>query len=358
LDGNERGIYPYRGGNKLKNPMPNFLKYSASAQTLALKKGNFWIGTGDVGKGPTSTTDYWNGISPPSGGYTIYLNKASNGPSIFRPQNSAELISLTNNIAGASYSTAAQCLDYFSAQTDMMVFNIEYEPIVTNGLVLNLDAGFTPSYPTTGTTWYDLSGNSYNATLTNGPTFNSGSGGSIVFDGSDDFVKTTAVNGTGIMNPTLYGEVISANVWLRSTSTQASQYAITSGAYTGTVTGICLVVNDGGVSGNEFVGITTSTKRYVSTGNNFVSVNEWVNVCFTIDGTNMYVYKNGSLIATESGGSNNGGSNNAGLQLSGPNNSPGLLFVGNIAITQIYNRTLSAAEVSQNYNSQKSRFGL
>ena len=47
--------------------MPNAIKYSASAQTLALKKGNFWIGTGDVEKGPTSTTDYWNGISPPAG---------------------------------------------------------------------------------------------------------------------------------------------------------------------------------------------------------------------------------------------------------------------------------------------------
>ena len=60
--------------------MPNPIKYSASAQTLALKKGNFWIGTGDVGKGPTSTTDYYNGITPPAGGYTIYLNKASGGP--------------------------------------------------------------------------------------------------------------------------------------------------------------------------------------------------------------------------------------------------------------------------------------
>ena len=59
--------------------MPNSIKYSTSAQTLALKKGNYWIGTGDVGKGPTSTTDYYNGISP-SGGYTIYLNKASGGP--------------------------------------------------------------------------------------------------------------------------------------------------------------------------------------------------------------------------------------------------------------------------------------
>jgi hypothetical protein len=56
--------------------MPNAIKYNTSAETLALKKGNFWIGTGDVGKGPTSSTGFYNGITPPSGGYTIYLNKA------------------------------------------------------------------------------------------------------------------------------------------------------------------------------------------------------------------------------------------------------------------------------------------
>ena len=57
--------------------MPNAIKYNVSAETLALKKGNFYIGTGDVSKGPTSSTGFYNGINPPSGGYTIYLNKAS-----------------------------------------------------------------------------------------------------------------------------------------------------------------------------------------------------------------------------------------------------------------------------------------
>ena len=85
--------------------MPNAIKYSTSPQTLALKKGNFWIGTGDSDKGPTINTDYWNGISPVIDGYTIYLNKSSNGPSIYTAANSLELISLTNIIAGASYTT-------------------------------------------------------------------------------------------------------------------------------------------------------------------------------------------------------------------------------------------------------------
>jgi hypothetical protein len=79
--------------------MPNAIKYNLSAETLALKKGNFYIGTGDVGKGPTSSTGYYNGITPPSGGYTIYLNKASGGPSIYTVNTEAQLTGLTNTLS-------------------------------------------------------------------------------------------------------------------------------------------------------------------------------------------------------------------------------------------------------------------
>ena len=167
--------------------MPNAIKYSTSAQSLALKKGNFWIGTGDVGKGPTSTTDYYNGITPPSGGYTIYLNKASGGPSIYTASNDSQLVSLTNSIAGSSYTTAAECLVYYSGQSDKMCFNRDCGAIPTNGLILNLDAGFTPSYPTSGSTWYDTSSAGNNSTLLNGVGYSSANGGSLSFDGSDDY---------------------------------------------------------------------------------------------------------------------------------------------------------------------------
>jgi hypothetical protein len=138
--------------------MPNAIKYNLSAETLALKKGNFYIGTGDVGKGPTSSTGYYNGITPPSGGYTIYLNKESNGPSIYTVNTEAQLTGLTSTIAGVPYTTSGQCLNWFATQNDKMVFNIDYPAIVTDGLVLNLDAGFTPSYPTTNIYFSDLSG--------------------------------------------------------------------------------------------------------------------------------------------------------------------------------------------------------
>ena len=79
--------------------MPNAIKYNVSAETLALKKGNFYIGTGDVGKVPTSSTGYYNGITPPSGGYTIYLNKASGGPSIYSVSTEAQLTGITNTLS-------------------------------------------------------------------------------------------------------------------------------------------------------------------------------------------------------------------------------------------------------------------
>ena len=60
--------------------MPNGIKYSASAETRALKKNNFWIGTGDVDKAPTQVTGYWASITPPVGGYSVYINRPSGGP--------------------------------------------------------------------------------------------------------------------------------------------------------------------------------------------------------------------------------------------------------------------------------------
>lgn len=201
--------------------LPTAIKYSTSAQTLALKKGNYWIGTGDVGKGPTSTTDYWNGITPPSGGYIIYLNKASGGPSIYTAANDSQLISLSNTIAGQTFATAAAALAWFSTQTDKMVFNRDYEAILTGALSLNLDAGFTPSYPRTGTTWYDTSAGVLNGTLTNGPTYDSADGGSIQFDGTNDYVTLGNQSSLGFTDGVFTAE---AWTWIPSTWTAGSQY--------------------------------------------------------------------------------------------------------------------------------------
>ena len=74
-----------------------------------------------------------------------------------------------------------------------MAFNFSPK-IVTNGLVLALDAANTKSYPGSGTVWSDLTPNGNNGALTNGPTFNSANGGSIVFDGTNDYLQGVSTN--------------------------------------------------------------------------------------------------------------------------------------------------------------------
>jgi hypothetical protein len=320
--------------------MPNAIKYNTSAETLALKKGNFWIGTGDVGKGPTSSTGFYNGITPPSGGYTIYLNKATGGPSIYTVNTEAQMVSLTNSIGSQNFTTSGQCLNWFATQTDKMIFNRDYEPIVTDGLVLNLDAGFTPSYPTTGTTWYDVSSGGNNGTLTNSPTFNSGYGGSIMFDGVDDYVKcqftSVPVQGPGTIS--FFG-YYSLNTGVLNTITiTAGSLAIQVGIRGGT----------GAIwkyGGNLLLSYTLPTVNQIA---------QWT---VTFDGGNIKIYVNGilnNLTTTalyQSSNSNTfyiGTFADLGYEA----------FPGSIYNCQVYNRILNSTEVLQNYNSQKGRFGL
>lgn len=140
--------------------MPNPVKYNTSPESLALRSGNFYLGTGDVPKGGT-TLAYWAGVDPPGAtAYTIYLNKSANGPSIYQVGGGADLQSLTNRIAGTSHTTDAPCIDYFMSQSDKMIVNRNFGPIVTNGLQFAVDERSTLSWNgISGTEVYNMSGN-------------------------------------------------------------------------------------------------------------------------------------------------------------------------------------------------------
>jgi hypothetical protein len=325
--------------------MPNAIKYNVSAETLALKKGNFWIGTGDVGKGPTSSTGYYNGITPPSGGYTIYLNKETSGPSIYTVSTEAQLVSLTNTIGAQNFTTSGQCLNWFATQTDKMIFNRDYEPIVTNGLVLNLDAGFTPSYPTTNTTWYDVSSGGNNGTLINGPTFNSEDGGSIVFDGVDDYIALSKVTSFGSETPHTY------SAWIRVTSFgNPYRWIIDNGSNT---QGSSLVLTN-----TKLTYFFSGGRQLISSNSNLVA-NTWYNVTVVYDSLAASFYINGTFDSTKTVGSYfNAATINGSVGVWNSSITTTHFFVGRIPIAQIYNRALTASEVLQNYNAQKGRFGL
>jgi hypothetical protein len=324
--------------------MPNGIKYSTgTTEAGCLRKGNMLISNNTADTGAT----FFTGINPPTNGYTIYLNKASGGPSIYCPANDTQLINITNrNIAGtvgspAGYTTVAQCLEYFATQTDKLCVNFNYEGIVTNGLMLNYDAGFDPSYPTIGSTWYDLSGNSNNGTLINNPAFNSANSGSIVWDGVDDYVNT----GKTATQLGFYDANYTMEAWVYPTdlSNDRTMFGTDQGGFR---TGLHLIFR----GGNIYQG------HYASDFNaGTVTVNNWYQIVYTFNASNgaCQIFKNSVSQGTGTISSFIGTTNvliaRWGI---------GTNFIGNGGIYRIYNRVLSSSEISQNYNAQKGRFGL
>jgi hypothetical protein len=348
--------------------MPNSITYNVSTQSLALKKGNFYIGTGDVGKGPTSTTGYFDGVSPASGGYVIYVRNSAGRNLIYGAPNDSQLILITNRIVGASYTTVNECLVYFAGQTDKVVVNRDYPPVVTNGLVLYLDAGFTPSYPQSQTTWYDLSGNANNCTLVNGPTYSTSQGGGIQFDATDDYATIPDNNSLDLTELTISlwfnrGDILALaagdqhQLFVKGNTNAAGGDQINYSVNLFGPTGGGRYTARAGALGGGDVGIQAPSQ--------VLFANQWYNLVFTHVSTNAPIpYLNGVKQTnwTVNGASNPIKPNTWQATICGDVNRDGgnrtAAFNGIMSIVQLYNRALSETEVLQNWNALKSRFGL
>ena len=325
--------------------MPNSIKYSTGATpTGCLRKGNMLIGNGTADYG----TSFWTGITPSAGGYTIYQNKAANGPSIYCPASDAQLITMTNTqVAGsvaspATYTTAAQCMAYYAGQSDKIIVNRDYEGIAVPDMLVNLDAGFTASYPISGTTIYDLSGNAYDGVLTNGPTFTAGNGGYLTFNpASDQYINVNSAS--SILSTTAYTKII----WFYPTNFVSYNNNLISGGNTGQHAFWLFNSNklNAGHNGawNTVVGATA------------LSLNTWYCGAVTFStSTGWVIYLNGSQDGTSADKTTFTGTGDIQIaRYQGGNN-----FAGRVAIAQIYNRALTSAEILQNFNAQKARFGL
>jgi hypothetical protein len=321
--------------------IPNKIKYTSGISTLdTIKVKNFGIGMVDGGGyGPTSVTNFWMGISPPTSGYIIYGNKATFGPVIYGAQNDAELIEFAKKIVNPNITNIGQALSGFiTGATDTICVNRDYESIVTSGMVMNLDAGYTPSYPKTGTIWYDLSYSGNNGTLINGPTYSSDNGGSIVFDGVDDYVIVNS--GANILSNVNYTKT----AWFYVTNFATANNIISS--------------NGGGqhafwlASGNKLnAGHNGAWSTVVSTTT--LSLNTWYFGAVTFSTTSGWkLYLNGVQESTSVNTTTFTGIGDLSVGSYWSNN----FFTGRISIGQIYNRILSASEILQNYDAQKSRY--
>jgi hypothetical protein len=231
--------------------------------------------------------------------------------------------------------------------------------IVTSGLVLNLDASNPSSYPGTGTTWFDLSGNSNTGSLTNGPTYSSANGGSIVFDGTNDYV--------GFVNPaTIRNQDFTVSVWINPEVQNSTVISIIDFDHSGSP-------NQGWVIQSEDA--TTNRYYYLAWNNGSVfqpidgggfgvgkgiqiTTSVWQNITYSKNGITLLGYKNGVQVYSGTGTSAVSYVNNKNMQIAGCVSSLTRNFKGSIPNTLIYNRGLSAEEILQNYNAQKSKFGL
>jgi hypothetical protein len=215
--------------------------------------------------------------------------------------------------------------------------------IVTSGLQLYLDAGQAASYPGTGTAWTDLSINSRNGTLTNGPTYSSADGGSIVFDGTNDFVQCSG-------SLTLTAATFVA--WIRRNGTQGQYDGVLFSRGTNT-TGMNFQVsnqlgyhwNDAGNTYNWQSGLTVPDLT-------------WCMIAVSVTSTAATAYLcQSSGITSATNTVSHGSSLFNDIKLA-QDDFGSRFFNGNIAIAQLYNVALSASEVSQNFQADRARFGV
>ena len=238
----------------------------------------------------------------------------------------------------------------WASQTNVGRTHIATKGIVQSGLVLNLDAGVFSSYPGSGTTWTDLSGNGNTGTLTNGPTYSSSNGGSIVFDGTNDNIQL----GNASKFISASQSSITINSWIKTNIVnEYRKIFVTVSAGTQTISGIYFSI--GPSPYQTYLGVITNNGNQSAIYTTNISTTQYSNLCGTYDGSNIRLYLNGSQVAIQP---QTGNIVNTGItRISGYDNN-NETWNGNIAQVSIYNRALTATEISQNFNATKSRYGL
>jgi hypothetical protein len=224
--------------------------------------------------------------------------------------------------------------------------------IVTSGLILYLDAGDTASYPGSGATWTDLSGNGNNATLVGGVGYNFANQGSLTFDGNNDFASYS------FTNP--FAETVI--VWAKSATTNWNTNCWISSSRA--ENGHLIHPVQGQKTVQFYMGESTGPNQIIGTGtpNNIMIPHMY---SYTESGTDLHIaYIDATEVARSTFSLTFGSSRSttpssqttylgadAALQLNRYGN-------GNIYSCLRYNRALTATEITQNYNALKGRYGL
>jgi hypothetical protein len=222
--------------------------------------------------------------------------------------------------------------------------------VVTNGLVLALDAANVKSYVSGSTTWRDLSGNNNSGSLTNGPTFNSANGGSIVFNGTNQYTLTA--NTITLTTATFIS-------WVNQNGSQPSYTGILMSRISdATATGLASSYGSGPTTNQLGYIWNNAVNTYSWNSGLIIPTNAWCMVAVSVSSTSATVYLFQSSRITTATNTVNHSSVTTKFDVGRDPFGGSRFFKGNIAQSLLYNRALSASEIAQNYNALKGRYGI
>jgi hypothetical protein len=224
--------------------------------------------------------------------------------------------------------------------------------IITNGLVLALDAANPKSYPGSGTTWFDLSGNGNNGTLVNGVGYSGDNLGSLVFDGVNDYSEVSS-------NPSIELDFpLTIEVWyyLKSPWPGGALGMITKGPLSNDYDYMMYFTSSG--TRWDFYKKTqlgTGT-RAAAFNTSYSHFDKWNSVCYSVSQLGVVkAYENAILRSEESFQNTDVRKGTQSLKIG---RGWGSTHNGNIANIKIYNRALTAQEIQQNFNALRGRYGI
>jgi hypothetical protein len=222
--------------------------------------------------------------------------------------------------------------------------------VVTDGLVLALDAANPRSYVSGSSTWNDLSGNNNNGTLTNSPTYSSTNNGSIIFNGTNNTATFSNIPGPSF---SFISSSFTTEFWINIPTSSLGHGFISSNQSVSNGGQYSFVVRSNNVY-SSFYGTPTYTDVYGGP----VIIGSWTHYVNTFNYTNQTssIYVNGVL--TGAGSMASSPLVTSSSLLIGRYTLGGAYLSGSMSSAKVYNRALSSSEVLQNYNALKSRFNL
>jgi hypothetical protein len=228
--------------------------------------------------------------------------------------------------------------------------------IIQDGLALYLDPSNPQSYPGTGTTWTDLSGNGRTGTLVNGPIFKPGNYGAISFDGTNDYVSFPA--------PSLTLTSCTMLVWLKRNGNQANWAAVLFDRLTAgnsTYAGILFRGDNGATGTNQIIFAWHTLRVPAGQADLVLADNTWYMVAMSVYNeyyARFLVYGPSGIVSREVSTYIGPAYTFTGLQIAKESSYTDRNFKGDIGIAAVYNRGLTDAELQENFNATRHKYGV